>query len=234
MVVTNRLRRLAAGVLTVLCCLVCAACTSGRAVGSGSDVVSTAAVPSASFASSTAGSSTAASSTGGPTSSAGVVPATPVAAATVAGVPPSARVPAGFTEATCPYIDTTTARDLEGNRIYRTAVSTAPGPVTCRFYFWCCDYHATLEIQPVTYPSADAAYNAMVLTGRAGRSVTGIPGLVPGVDAVLYQTPFYGPDKGRDWACAFAKGTTVVVVRTDQTDVSFNARRIATAIAPKF
>ena len=162
------------------------------------------------------------------------VPATPPPAATVAGMGPQAPMPAGFTEAPCPYIDTQTAANLEGNRIYRTATSTGAGPVTCRFYFWCCDFHATLEIQPVTYPSADAAYNAMVLAGKRGTNVTGVPGLIPGVDAVLYQTPFYGRDDGRDWAAAFAKGTTMVIVRTDQTDVSYNARRIAATIAPRF
>ncbi len=153
---------------------------------------------------------------------------------TVAPLPPGVAVPAGERESDCPYIDTATARDLEGNRIYRTTVTTAPGPVTCRFYFWCCDYHATLEIAPFAMPSADAAYNAMVETGRAGANVTGVKDLVPGVDAVLFQTAFYGPDAGRDWACAFAKGTTLVVVRTNQTDVSFNARRIAETVAPRF
>ncbi len=60
--------------------------------------------------------------------------------------------------------------------------------------------------------------------------------LIPGVDAVLYKTQFFGPDsaKGGDWACAFAKGNVMVVVHTQQTNVSFNARSIATMVAPKF
>jgi hypothetical protein len=166
------------------------------------------------------------------------VPATasayrPAPAMTVPPVPPGAQLPAGYREAECPYLDRTTAQDLEGNRISRAAVSTAQ-PVSCRFYFYCCDYRATLDIAPTIFPTADAAYNAMVRTGQAGSNVQPAAGIAPGVDGVLYQTRFYGPDGARDWACAFAAGRTMVVVRTDQRRVSLDARRIAQAIAGRF
>jgi hypothetical protein len=50
---------------------------------------------------------------------------------------------------------------------------------------------------------------------------------------VLYQTDFYAPDKGQDWACAFAKGTVMVVINTSQKSPSLNARLVAQAVAPK-
>jgi hypothetical protein len=107
-------------------------------------------------------------------------------------------------------------------------------PVSCRFYFWCCDHHATLDIAPAIFPNADAAYNAMVRTGQSGSNVQPAAGLAAGVDGVLYQTLFYGPDGAKDWACAFAAGRTMVVVRTDQSTVSLDVRRVAQEIARRF
>jgi hypothetical protein len=157
----------------------------------------------------------------------------PAPAMTAPPAPPGAPLPAGYRDAECPYLDRQTARDLEGNKISRVAVSTAH-PVSCRFYFWCCDFHATLEIAPTLFPTADAAYNAMVRTGQSGSNVQPAAGLAPDVDGVLYQTRFYDPDGDRDWACAFAASRTMVVVRTDQIRVSLDARRIAQAIAGRF
>jgi hypothetical protein len=159
---------------------------------------------------------------------------TPAPATTVVGLPPGALPTAGETEGPCPYISTQDAAATEGNRIYRTTTITSQHPVGCRFYFWCCDYHATMDILPQTFDTPTDAYNAMVRTGEAGSNVTGIASLVPGVAAVLYQTKFYGPDGATDWACTFAKGTIMVTVHTNQNDVSFNARQLAKLIAPKF
>jgi hypothetical protein len=160
-------------------------------------------------------------------------PFTPAPASTVAGLPPGAAPPPGEREATCPYISTQSAADTEGNRIYRTTVITSD-PAGCRFYFWCCDYHAVMDIVPRTFASPLEAYNAMVRTGRAGSNAIGVKALVPGVSAVLYQTKFYGPDGPTDWACTFAKGATMVTVHTNQNDVSFNAKQLAALIAPRF
>ena len=157
----------------------------------------------------------------------------PPPAVTVSPAPPGAALPAGYRDAECPYLPRQTAENLEGNRISRVAVSLTH-PVGCRFYFWCCDFHATLEITPTLFPTPDAAYNAMVRTGESGRNVQPAAGLAPGVDGVLYQTQFYGPDGARDWACALAVGRTLVVLRTDQSRVSLDARRVAQAIAGRF
>lgn len=161
-------------------------------------------------------------------------PFTPAPASSVAGLPPGAAPPTGEREATCPYISTQDAADTEGNRIYRTTITTRTHPVGCRFYFWCCDFHPTMDIVPQTFASPLEAYNAMVRTGEAGSNAIGVKALVPGVSAVLYQTKFYGPDGATDWACTFAKGTTMVTVHTNQNDVSFNAKQLAALIAPRF
>jgi hypothetical protein len=149
-------------------------------------------------------------------------------------VAPGQPLPAGQVDGTCPYIATQDAADIEGDRIYRTSVLTTLKPVGCRFYFWCCDYQPIADIRPMTFATAAAAHDAMILTGRAGANTIGVPNLVPGVDAVLYQTRFYGPDGPTDWAATFAKGRVMVTVHTQQNDVSFNAKSFAATIAPKF
>jgi len=159
---------------------------------------------------------------------------TPAPETTVAGLRPGAAPAPGERDATCPYITTQSAAETEGNRIYRTTIITNTHPVGCRFYFWCCDFHATMDIVPRAFASALEAYNAMVRTGDAGSDAIGVKALVPGVSAVLYQTKFYGPDGATDWACTFAKGATMVTVHTNQNDVSFNAKQLAALIAPRF
>jgi hypothetical protein len=147
-----------------------------------------------------------------------------------------AALPAGEVEGTCPYIANQDFADLEGDRVYRTSTITTLKPVGCRFYFWASPFEAIGDIMPTTLATATDAYNAMVATGAAGTGTIGVKDLVPGVDAVLYKTTYFGPDnaKGGDWACAFAKGNVMVIVHTQQTNVSYNARAIAAAIAPKF
>jgi hypothetical protein len=135
----------------------------------------------------------------------------------------------------CPYIGTAAAADAEGNQIGTVSVLTVRGKTMgCRFRFAYGDNHYTLEITSARYANPTAAYNAMVQRGRAGGQPTGIPGLAPGVDAVLHRTAFYPPDAGRDWACSFAKGSTVVTVKTDQTDTSQDAENVARLITSRF
>jgi hypothetical protein len=143
--------------------------------------------------------------------------------------------PTATIAAACPYLDVPTAQQQEGNRIGRTVVLQAAGqPVGCRFYYYYDANHAVLSITSARFRSATLAYNAMVRLGHAGRNPIPVRNLIPGVDGVLYQTAFYPPDGNLDWACSFAKGDTVVTVLTDQKNVSFNARNVATTIAPKF
>lgn len=165
----------------------------------------------------------------------------PPPATTVAPLPPRATPAAGEREVSCPYIESMPTEDgapnvgeINGDRVYRTTVVTNLKPVGCRFYFWSDPFHAVVDIVPSTFGSEADAYNAMVLTGQAGKDGFGQKGIVPGVDAVAYRTKFFGEDGDQDWACAFAKGKVMVVVHTDRTDTSLNAIELAKAIAPKF
>lgn len=164
----------------------------------------------------------------------------PKPAATLAPLVPGQQPATGEVERACPYIlssqdqGSNSMADLEGDRVYRTTVLTGTKPVGCRFYFYAPPYEAIAEIATRTFASSLAAHDAMVLTGQAGTQVQGKRAIVPGVDAVLYRTKFFGPDGARDWACVFAKNKVMVTVRTQRTDTSLNALLIAQAIAPKF
>jgi len=144
----------------------------------------------------------------------------------------NAPMPSGETEGPCPYIANADLADAEGDHVYRTSVVTTTNPVGCRFYFYAAPYQAIADILPTTFADATDAYNAMVAT--AGPSALPVQNLVPGVTAELFQTRFNSGDGDKDWACAFAKGRVMVVVHTQQTNISFNARAIAAAIAVKF
>lgn len=164
----------------------------------------------------------------------------PKPATTVAPLPPGQGPARGEVERSCPYIASTpdenpdtNVADIEGNHVYRTTVLTATKPVGCRFYFYAPPYEAIVSITTRTFPNAQAAHDAMVLTGQAGTRVIGQPNIVRGVDGVLYRTRFFGPDGRRDWACVFAKGKIMVIVHTHQTDTSADALFLAQAIAPK-
>ncbi len=166
---------------------------------------------------------------------------TPKPATSVPPLPPGASPAAGEVERRCPYIASTpdenpdaNVADYEGDRVYRTTVLTRHEPVGCRFYFWADPWEAIADIVPETFATPTQAYDAMVLTGRAGTQVMGQKNIIPGVDAVLFRTRFFGSDGARDWACAFARGRVMVVVHTQRSDTSQNALYLARAIAPKF
>jgi hypothetical protein len=165
----------------------------------------------------------------------------PLPARAVSPLSPGATPPSGQKEVACPYIASmpsddpqTNVGDIDGSRVYRTTVLTTLKPVGCRFYFWSSPYYAVADIVPMTFASAEAAHNAMVLTAEAGKDAIGKPKIQPGVDAVLFRTPFYAEDGDQDWACAFTKGNVMVVIHTDRTDTSLNALELAKAVAPKF
>lgn len=177
------------------------------------------------------------------TRSAPPVAFTPAPATSVHPLPAGAAPRKGETERACPYIKAglnqqptsgPNVADLEGDRVYRTTVLTGRQPVGCRFYFAYADHDAVADILPTSFRTAEAAHNAMVLTARAGRHQIGEPGFVPGVDGIRFQTRFYGPDGGNDWAFVFAKGRVMVVVHTRQTNTSFNAQALGQAIVGKF
>lgn len=165
-------------------------------------------------------------------------PVTAVPAATVDPVPYGQNPPKGEVTGNCPYIssdinDPNGIEQLEGDRVYLTVVLTDMKPVGCRFYFWAPPYEAIADIVTHQYPNSTDAYDAMVLTGDKGTAAAGVPVLRPGVKAVLFRTDFFGPDGKTDWACAFAKGSLLVIVHTQRNDDSEEAQAIAAWVEPK-
>jgi hypothetical protein len=168
---------------------------------------------------------------------------TPPPARSVPGLPPGQRPPAGQVEKACPYLPSSpryygdprpNVASIVGSHVLRTTVLTSTSPVGCRFYFYAGPFQAIADVVPRRFASARAAYAAMIATSEAGSDASGHAGLVPGVDAVLYRTRFFGPDGSRDWACVFAAGRVMVVVHTQRDDTSFSALQLARAFAPKF
>jgi hypothetical protein len=165
----------------------------------------------------------------------------PAPPTSVAPLPPGATPPAGEAERSCPYIATTPEQnrqtnvaDIVGSHVYRTTVLTESRPVGCRFYFYAPPYNAVADIEARTFTSDLEARNAMVRTGETGQQAIGQPDLAPGVPGIAFRTEFYGPDGGRDWACAFAAGPVLVVVHTQRADTAATAVYLAQAVAAHF
>jgi hypothetical protein len=68
-------------------------------------------------------------------------------------------------------------------------------------------------------------------TGRRQRTIRGF---AAGLDGILFQTAFYGPDRGADWAFVFSAGSVVVLVHTEEATSSLNAELLAVAVASTF
>jgi hypothetical protein len=146
---------------------------------------------------------------------------------------PTPHRPVREIDGTCPYMATQDLADKVGSRVGRTTVLTST-PRGCRFYLPFGDFHAVAQITAKTYTDPLTAHNAMVRSAEKGSQPSGIPFLAPGTEGILYRTSFYPPDGDRDWACIFRKDRTVVTVKTDQNDTSFNAKQIAIAVSRKF
>jgi hypothetical protein len=141
----------------------------------------------------------------------------------------------------CPLVAKQTAADNVGMRLARITVLRSGGSVIgCQFFALQGSPLATSEHlpgpkQPVIslvtsrYGSALAAHNAMVLLARAGTSGSQVR-LHGGVVGVVYRTNFDPHDHGRDWVCAFARGTGLTVIKTVVTDTSVNAVALANAV----
>lgn len=169
----------------------------------------------------------------------------PPAPAFVHGWPYGAPKPKGEKKARCPYIRTglnvdqdynggVNLANLEGDRVSRSTLLTKLHPTGCRFYFGYSPYQAIADIRPYTFKSYHDAYNAMVLTARTGHELIAERNFVKGVTGICFRTKYNPQDGNRDWAFVFAKGKRMVVVYTQQNDVSRNALYIAQAIAKKF
>jgi hypothetical protein len=200
-----------AGSLAVLagCLAVLAGCSSGSAGSPAGSSRSTA--------------------TGSPSGLAGGAGET--APSTVFNTPlPSLSTPHGVREVagSCPYISAQAFADAEGDRVGRVTVLQSR-PVGCRFYFQYVPSQLIGEITVEVFRTPTEAYNAMVLSSRGHPEVQSYPDVGDG--AVAFQTPLRGSPA---WQCVFARGRSVVTVRTQQPYPALNAVNLAREIAPRF
>lgn len=153
------------------------------------------------------------------------------ARSTVISTPmPSLSTPHGVREVagSCPYISAPAFADAEGDRVGRVTVLLSR-PVGCRFYFQYDPSQLIGEITVQVFGTPTEAYNAMVLSARGHPEVQSYPDVGDG--AVAFQTPLRGSPA---WQCVFARGRSVVTVRTQQPYPALNAVNLAREIAPKF
>jgi hypothetical protein len=125
-------------------------------------------------------------------------------------------------------------------RLARSEVLVNRGRVTgCRFYaLQGSVLHSSERLpgpkQPVIavtstrFRGALAARAALVRLARGGSNAQRAS--AAGAAGICYQQRFYPPDRGRDWACAFADGATVVLVRTVVTSPALDVVRLGRAV----
>lgn len=92
---------------------------------------------------------------------------------------------------------------------------------------------AGIEIRTTTYSSPLDAHNAFVRTAEAGTADQQVT-IEPGNTGVCYRTTLWTQDGGQDWACAFSRASTAIVVRTVVTNPTYDVVQIATALAAHF
>jgi hypothetical protein len=143
---------------------------------------------------------------------------------------PSLSTPNGVreVEGSCPYISAQDFADAEGNRVGRVTVLQSK-PIGCRFYFQYNPSQLVGEITAVVFRTSTEAYNAMVLSAKGHPEVQSYPDVGDG--AVAFRTPLQGNPA---WQCVFARGRSVVTVRTQQPYPALNAVNLAREVAPKF
>jgi len=141
---------------------------------------------------------------------------------------PTLSTPGGVREVdgSCPYISAADFADLEGSRVGRVTVLQSR-PVGCRFYFQYDESAVVGEITIVRFRTATEAYNAMVGSANGHPEVQSDAGIGDG--SVAFRTVLQG---NLTWQCVFARGTSVVTVRTRQPYPALNAFSLARAIAP--
>ena len=205
---TRTLRRSAAALLAVACALTVAACTKSTPTSHTSIVTNTQTI----------------------TRTPSIGPTGPVSTGQIT----EKRV------SSCPYVSLDEAKADAGMRLEKIVTLIQDGKVVgCRFYpavFKTENLPPTtqlaVEILAQQYASADAAHNAFITIAEAGTNYQQEE-IATGVTGLCYQTTVWTHDAGKDWACSFNKGATVVVIRTVVTSPALNVVEIAKAVYPK-
>jgi hypothetical protein len=165
--------------------------------------------------------------------------------------PVSTALITAVTVSSCPYLGQQSAANNSGMRLDKITELRQDGKtVGCRFYALehpgdGCDEvclknerlppadQPAVEIIATKYRTAGDAYNAFVRLGSAGTLVEQDQ-VESGNTGLCFETNFWPHDKGTDWACAFSKGTTMVLIKTVVIGSSLDVVEIARAVAPKF
>ena len=151
----------------------------------------------------------------------------------------------------CPYISVDDAAGIVGYRLDRITTLVQAGRVVgCRFYALqhptaqcdqsCVDHERLppadvpgIEILATRYRTALDAHNAFVRTAESGIDVQQVH-IASGNTGLCYRTTVWTADHGTDWACAFSRGATAVVIRTVVTDPAYTVAELARTVAPRF
>jgi hypothetical protein len=145
----------------------------------------------------------------------------------------------------CPLLTMQTASESTGMRLDRIQVlRQARRVIGCRFYALQGSPLATSEHlpgpnQPVIaitssrFATDTAAHNALARLASAGTEPAQYT-IGGSTVAVAFRTTFDPTDGAKDWAVAFAKHTTLVVIKTAISDTSADAVDVARAVFPKF
>ena len=132
--------------------------------------------------------------------------------------------------APCPYVAPATVQDDGGERVGRGTILTTgsvTNPSGCRYYWQYDDSAIIAQITVKQYPTAIAAYNAMVLSAKGHPEVVSDADI--GRGAVAIKTELQGSST---WQCTFATASgRTVTVQTRQKDPSFNVRQLARDMA---
>lgn len=155
------------------------------------------------------------------------------------------------TAAGCPYIAIDVASEDVGYRLDRITVLIRSGRVVgCRFYALqhttaqcdqaCLDHERLppadvpgIEIRATRYKTATDAHNAFVLAAEAGRDVQRAT-IESSNTGLCYRTTVWAHDNGTDWACAFSKGSTAIVIRTVVTAPAQDVVELAKVVSRRF
>lgn len=90
-----------------------------------------------------------------------------------------------------------------------------------------------IEIESTNYSSSPAARAAFIRIAKAGTALQQDK-IASGNTGLCFQTDFWTKDAGKDWACTFSEGSTVVVIRTVVTSPALDVVELAQAVEPKF
>jgi hypothetical protein len=156
--------------------------------------------------------------------------------------------PTSSAEGTCTLLSKRTVANDVGMRLDRVTVQRAGGTqVGCTFYplahptAQCPEsclagehlpgpHQPAVQLATSRWASTTAAHNAMVRLATAGTNPQQVD-VGGGRIGLAYQLGFYPKDHGKDWACAFNLGSTLVVIKTVTTGTSVNVVTVARHLA---